>query len=278
MTVSTESSSETFLGNGATTAFSFSFIGVDADDIEVIYTDSSGTESTLSPTVYTLVLNAPAVGQLWGIGGTVTYPISGTPIQTGTQLTVNRIVPLTQTVSIANQGAFYPQAVEQALDLLELQLQQVNNVQSYSLKTPFVDASPPTTLPVAADRANGYLGFDDTGQPIIVPTALSAPVVAATPRVVLSTTTNNVDLTTADQYSGIAIYQSGSSVVSVQLPTSGGPYPVFDASGNASTKNITVLPPAGLHIKGATTYVISSDYGAGQFYLDGTSVLLLKGA
>jgi hypothetical protein len=127
MTVSTQSSSVTYIGNGSTTSFTFPFIGVSSSDIEVVYTDTNGTETILSPSQYTLVLNTAPPGSLWGIGGTVTYPASGNPIVAGSQLTINRTVPLTQTISINNQGAFYPQAVEQAIDLICLELQQIAN-------------------------------------------------------------------------------------------------------------------------------------------------------
>lgn len=127
MTVSTTTSTITHTGNGATTSFTFPFIGVAADDIEVSVTNVvTNVSVVLSPTTYTLVLNAAAVGSLWGIGGTVTYPITGTSLDSNNQITITRILPFTQTISISNQGAFYPQVVEQALDKLELQIQQVN--------------------------------------------------------------------------------------------------------------------------------------------------------
>src|SRR6267142_539226 len=124
MTISTITSSVVNLGNGATTVFSFPFVGVNSADIQVIYVDTLGVSTILLPSQYTLFINPPGVGSLWGVGGTVTYPLSGPAIASGTTLTVNRIVPYTQSISISNQGAFYPQAVEQGLDLLELQIQQ----------------------------------------------------------------------------------------------------------------------------------------------------------
>lgn len=126
MTVSTSQASEIFLGNGATNTFTFSFIGVAAEDIQVIYSNPPTGQITLSPSQYTLFLNPIAAGSLWGVGGTVTYPTSGSPIPDGATLYVNRILPLTQTTSISNQGNFYPQAIEQALDKLEMQIQQVS--------------------------------------------------------------------------------------------------------------------------------------------------------
>ena len=126
MTISTTASSVTYTGNSATTVFNFSFVGAAAADISVSLV-TGGVTTVLNPAVYTLALNAPAGGSLWGIGGTVTYPIAGSPITSATTLTITRNVPLTQTVSISNQGAFYPDAVEQALDLLAMEIQQVNN-------------------------------------------------------------------------------------------------------------------------------------------------------
>lgn len=125
MTVATTTYFVNALGNGATTVFNFNFIADSAATMEVFYVAADLSQTLLSPSQYTLYINPPAVGQLWGVGGTVTYPLSGSPIASGTSLIIQRIVPYLQTVSISNQGAFYPQAVEQALDLLELQIQQL---------------------------------------------------------------------------------------------------------------------------------------------------------
>ncbi len=126
VTISVQQSSIIALGNGIATVFSFPFVGVAASDIVVSYTDADGNISILSPSDYTVSLNAAPAGQLWGIGGTITYPLAGSPIATGTSLTIQRTLPLTQTTSIADQGNFYPQAVEQALDTLCMEIQQVS--------------------------------------------------------------------------------------------------------------------------------------------------------
>lgn len=128
MTISNSASSAVFLGNGVTNPFSFNLIAAPsgstttqaAANIQVSYTDGSGNTNILSPTTYTLSFNANF------IGGTILYPKTGSPIANGTSLTVRRIVPLTQPTSISNQGAFYPQVTESALDNLELQIQQVS--------------------------------------------------------------------------------------------------------------------------------------------------------
>lgn len=126
MTISTQQALETFLGNNSAVTFSFNFIYDSADVITAIYTDGNGNSTTLSPTQYTLFLNPPAVGQLWGIGGTITYPTVGSPIANETSLTVARNLPLTQNISISNQGNFAPEVIEEGLDILEMQIQQVS--------------------------------------------------------------------------------------------------------------------------------------------------------
>jgi len=125
MTIATQQSLQIFIGNGVTNSFDFSFVsgGVPANII-VSYSDANGLV-ILPPSLYTLFLNPPATGAIWGIGGTVTYPLAGV-IADGTILTVSRVLPLTQTTSIANQGPFAPKVTESALDTLEMQLQQLN--------------------------------------------------------------------------------------------------------------------------------------------------------
>lgn len=170
MTVSTTNYYTVAVGNGATTIFSFNFIADNSSTIQVTYTDTNGVETVLSSTQYTLAINAPAVGQLWGIGGTVTYPLTGSPIPVGSFLTILRDVPYEQTVSIANQGAFYPQAVEQGLDLLELQIQQIEGNASTvrNVRAPIVDGEIDMVLPAKASREQSFLYFDLDGLPTAV--------------------------------------------------------------------------------------------------------------
>lgn len=277
MVISTTTSLVTLLGNGVTTVWNFSFVGVNANDLQVIYTDASGLETVLDPSQYTLFINPVAVGSLWGVGGTITYPTgtTPTPIQTGTFLTINRIVPYVQTVSIANQGAFYPQAVEQGLDLLELQIQQLETGLTYTLRTPLGDPEPPHVLPGFATRANGYLGFDNFGQPTIFTTAPAvSSLTAATPRVINTTGTSTKNILITDSFGGVSIYQSSNPVTTLQLPAGYGPYPVFDGSLNSSVYPIRVLPPAGLTIIGEPAFYLAQSGQSVVFYSDGFQILV----
>lgn len=279
MTISTTTSKVTHLGNGATTVFSFPFVGVSQNDLVVTYVNSSGVETVLSPSLYTVAINAVPVGGLWGIGGFVTYPNTGsppTPIATGTTLTIERAVPYEQDVSIGNQGAFYPQAVEQGLDLLELQIQQLRTQLLYTFKAPVTDYTPPEDLPSATLRAGGYFTFDPTtGQPTVTFVSGSGPSPSAygNPRKVIVSGTNTVTLTTADSWAGVSIYQASGANTTVQLPTTGGPYPVFDGGLTATAYPITVVPGSGT-ILGAANFVLRYNGSSATFYLDGTTVLV----
>src|SRR6185437_1419293 len=118
-TITNTTSTVTAQGNGATTIFSYNFLIPDSSSISVVFTDALGNKTTVPATQYTVT------GLGLATGGTVTYPLMGSPIASGTSLTISRIVPYTQTRAISNQGAFYPQVVEGALDTLTMQTQQL---------------------------------------------------------------------------------------------------------------------------------------------------------
>lgn len=276
MTISTTTSLVTYQGNGATTSFTFSFVGDSSSYIEVYLTDTNGTVTLLPSSQYTLILNSAPVGGLWGIGGSVTYPVSGTPLAVGNYISIVRAVPYTQSISISNQGAFYPQAVEQALDVLELQIQQINTELAYTLRAPIEDINPLNELPAASARANKYLSFSSTGQPQVssVPSVTPTPGSYAVPRIVNTTGTNTITVSGADSFGGVSIYQSSTPVTTVQLPAGYGPFPIFDGSLNAGTYPITILPPAGLTILGQSSYSIAFNGQSVTFVNDTNQILI----
>ena len=172
-TVQTSASKTIVLGNGSATQFSFSFIGVATAYVAVIYTDAFGNQTTLSQgsgsSQYQISLNSAPQGGLWGIGGTVTYNPGGTPIATGTTLTIYRTLPLTQAISLQNQISLAQlgNGAETGLDLGVMEAQQIYETIDRAIVAPITD--PPTinlTLPTAAQRANTGLAFDSQGNVI----------------------------------------------------------------------------------------------------------------
>lgn len=186
MTITTTENTTTFPGTGAQTLFEFGFVGGDPSYISVWYVDVNGNLTLVPSTDYTLVLNPALPGAIWGVGGSITYLLTGSPIAVGTTLTIQRIVPLKQTVTLSNQGSQTPQSTEMGLDLLEMQAQQVAQEFGQAFAAPLSDP-PPASVPTVAQRknqtaiwdANGNLG---AGAPLgtgVVSTAMQ-PVIDAT--------------------------------------------------------------------------------------------------
>lgn len=190
MTVTTSTNKTIVLGNGVTgppgQPFTFDFIGVNALYISVTYTDAAGVDTLLDTSAYTLTLT-PGTPPNWGIGGTVAYPLTGPAIATGTKLTIQRTLPLVQAITIINQASFgqYASATETALDLQEMQLQQVNGTFSRAVVAPASDPNVNLILPPALQRALQLLGCDSAGNIIAaqpsnaIVSSVMQPVVAA---------------------------------------------------------------------------------------------------
>lgn len=170
MTINNAANKVIALGNGVTTQFGFSFVGDQPGYISVIFTNSAGVNTTLTqgpgPTQYQLSLNPPVSPGLWGIGGTVTYNPGGTPIPSGTTLTIIRELPFLQDVSLLDLAslAAVSRAAESGLDQEEMQIQQLAENLARVVAGPVSDpAGINYILPPVAQRANTGLLFDSLG-------------------------------------------------------------------------------------------------------------------
>jgi hypothetical protein len=172
-TVNSQTNKTVVLGDGHTTSFAFGFIGVAAADISVTFTDASGNQTVLTQgagaTQYQITLNPPVPGAIWGVGGTVVYNPSGTPIASGTTLTIVRTLALTQAQVLRNQPSVgvLGTGAETASDTLEMQLQQVSETTSRAIAANPSNTTPPAPLPPAAQIANQGLCADSTGNNIV---------------------------------------------------------------------------------------------------------------
>ena len=119
MSLSSTTNKVIYNGNGATSAWPFSFPVLEAGHLAVIFTDGGGLETLLSASLY----GVDGIGD--PAGGSVTYPLLGSPIAAGTKLTLLRTVPYTQTTVLSNQGGYYPEVVERRFDQIYMALQQL---------------------------------------------------------------------------------------------------------------------------------------------------------
>lgn len=125
MTVANETNvSGPYNGNGVTTIFNYGFRIVDQAHLSVVKTASNGTQTTLSlGTNYTVS----------GVGNSGGGQITVAPAPAvGETITISRNVPFKQEVDLENQGPYFAETIETALDLAvmrDLQLrEQVDGV------------------------------------------------------------------------------------------------------------------------------------------------------
>ena len=196
-----------FLGNGVAVSFPFAFKVFKKSDVRVTLTDPSGGDiSLVLDSSYTVTLN---VDQDSNPGGTVTYPVGGSPMATGFRLTITGALPNTQPTDIQNNGGFYPQVVEDMSDRSTIQIQQLQEQVDRTLKFSVSDPGTGAVLPPADLRANKVLGFDASGIPTaLVPASGSAAEVA----LALASFTNSLANTT-DTLKGVALVGGAGRVV-----------------------------------------------------------------
>lgn len=167
MTISTTSNTVVVQGNGLVTSFDFTFPVPLASELFVYYTDTTGAQTLLSSTQYSVT----GIGT--ANGGAVTYPLSGSPIASGTSLTIQRVVQYQQLTDLVNQSGYYPNVVENALDYLTMQTQQLAQAEALALTVPLSSAPASLVLPAAASRAGKLVGFDANGNAVVYPVSAS---------------------------------------------------------------------------------------------------------
>ena len=147
MTVETQVTTVTALGNGVATSFSFSPVVLTVDtDLEVYLVNSSGVQTLLTEGAgaaqYTVV---PLTA--WPCTGSVSYPGSGgTVLPTGSSLVMNRVVVIEQTMALTNQGGYFPDTQEAAFDYLTMICLQLQEQLDRAVLVPISDTVSVTTL------------------------------------------------------------------------------------------------------------------------------------
>ncbi len=188
MTISTQLNKITYNGDGSTTQWTFSFPGQSVGAILVYVTDSQGNVVQQSAVNYSVSLNAPIAPNPTSVGGTVVFPLSGTPLAPGNKLTIRRLLPMTQQTSFPNQSVIYPPIVETDDDYLTMVDQQLQEQIGRSIMVNISDP-PPAPLPPIALRANQQAFFDAqgnltggqfSGSGVVVSAAMQPVVSAAT--------------------------------------------------------------------------------------------------
>lgn len=129
-----------YAGNGSTTVFAYTFRILDQTHLRVVLTNAAGVETVLALTTHYSVSGVGSSG-----GGSITMV---TAPATGETLTVVRDVPFTQETDYQNQGAYYAETVEDAIDLLTMTDQQLAESIGRSVTLPVASTITDLTLPM----------------------------------------------------------------------------------------------------------------------------------
>lgn len=172
MTVTSESRKTALLaGDDSTTSFEFEFKVSASTDIAVDLIESDGTETEQTVTTdYTVSINSD---QDADPGGTVTYPVSGSPLATGDSLIIRGDTPYTQPTDFSNAGDFREQTIENSDDRLVWLIQQLKEEIRRFPKLPY-DAQDSSITELSSARADGFLGFDSNGNLTVKTSLISA--------------------------------------------------------------------------------------------------------
>ena len=163
-------------GNGVATSFSFSPMTIFASsDLQVTHVGIDGTETLLSegtgPTNYTVVVASyPGTGS-------ITYPSTGaTRLQTDEDLVMKAVLPFEQQLQLKNQGGYFPELLEQALDKqTKLNIQLAETIDR-TLRLPIGSDEDEVDVELPNPEANKLLGWNATGDGLANFTALEGAV------------------------------------------------------------------------------------------------------
>lgn len=279
MTVTSTPRKAILNGNSSTTAFPWAFKTQLATDIAVIRTTAAGSVTTLvKDSDYTVSLNA---NQDTSPGGTITYPVTGSPLPTGDSLAVLGNVQYTQDLVIPSAGAFSSLAMNNQLDRIVMQVQQLDAMFDSVLMT--ANGETLTPLPAVAARANRLLAFDASGNPT---TAVAVAGTAA------ALTLDLVDATNAGKGAGQVGYNSalgyGATTVGSALTAAtraaprnkliNGAFDVWQRATSFSSGLATATYTADRWVVFAAGASVTVSLNAGNGFTPGTDALILTGA
>ena len=175
MTVSSTTNKSQATGNGVTVAFSFPYIFFATSDLLVtLFDTTAGAAVSPAPVMggaatydYTVSGTYDSDKGEYTAGGTVTFT---TAPPSNYRVTIERVVPQTQSLVLIDNSPFPANSVNGALDRLTVLVQRAMQLVGQALNYPSSDPSTVSNvLPAASARASMFLAFDSSGNPIASP-------------------------------------------------------------------------------------------------------------
>jgi len=149
-----------YTGNGAATAFGFTFKVFAASDVRVVLT-IAGIENTIT-SGYTVTLNSD---QDANPGGSVTYPTTGAALASPNKITLLSNLALSQGVDFPEGGNFRASAVEDAVDRTTILIQQLGEQVARTVQVPASASGVSSALP--SPLAGAYIGWNGAGNALV---------------------------------------------------------------------------------------------------------------
>lgn len=258
MTVSSTTSLIQYSGNGTTKAFSFPYPFFAFTDLVVtLFDTNAGLLVTPAP-----VLNG---------GGTYDYSCSGVQDSVSGEflsgctvtfnnaplgnhrITIQRILAATQNLALIDNAKFPAGPVNSEFDRLTMLIQQALDGLVRTIQTPPSDQPGVLILPPELTRADQYLGFDASGNPVIKPPPV---VVSGTLPVITFVTANNTVVDTGI-YNYAAVNNQTGAALTVLLkasPADGDELTVADFTANCSATLPIIVSGNGHNIGFDATY------------------------
>ncbi len=141
MAVTDASLKAKYTGNSSTTVFTYGFKIFSKNDIYVGIIDNSVSPATITQLTVDTDFTVTGVGS--DAGGTVTYPITGTPLPSTKQIVIKPSLEYTQELVLANQS---DKPIELALDKLSVQIKQVAEELNRAVKLTDATIDTPETV------------------------------------------------------------------------------------------------------------------------------------
>jgi len=131
MTVTNTQRSVAYVGNGATTVFPFAFHIPNAASLKVVLAEiATGALTEITAGNYSVTgLGNPS-------GGSVTYPLVGSPITSTHRIAIYREMPVTQEVVVSNQTAYYADVAMRVWDDHIMIMQELRDDTNRAVKVP----------------------------------------------------------------------------------------------------------------------------------------------
>ena len=166
MTIASTINRVSYIGNGNTDTYAYTFRIFEDDDLLVTVKDTDDVETTLVKTTdYTVTGVGGSSGNVVLVNASQAWLDVDGDLKSNYELVIRRVRPLTQETDIRNQGSFFPSTHEDVFDHLMMIAQQHQDEIDRSIKLPETVAGSgfDTLLPSDGLAANTVLLVNSTG-------------------------------------------------------------------------------------------------------------------